>query len=140
LEEAMTGRGLMAAVAVGVIAPSIFIADPASAHSDDSRLTLDAADHRIKDVRNFFFFGKVHNQHPGCKADETILLKRVRKGIVRTVRTTVTNSRGEYSFRFDPTRERGKWFTRYRGRVDCGYKNRHSCDADVSRIMRTWHA
>ncbi len=136
----MSRKVVAGAAAAGVVAASVFIAGPASAHNRDPRLTIDVARHILGDGKRAVFRGRLMGEHPRCEAYETIRLKRIRHGILRTLRTTTTDAQGEYRFAFNPVRERGKWFTRYPGKDDFGYRKRHSCGAYRSRIVWTRHA
>ena len=136
----MSRKVVAGAAAAGVVAASVFIAGPASAHNRYPRLTIDVNRHILGDGKRVVFFGRLIGEHPRCEAYETIRLKRIRHGILRTLRTTITDAQGEYRFAFNPVRERGKWSTRYPGKDDFGYRKRHSCGAHRSRIVWTRHA
>lgn len=136
----MSRKVAAGAAAAGMIAASVFIAGPASAHYRAPRITIDVNRHILGDAKRAVFSGRLIGGYPRCEAYATIRLKRIRHGVLRRLRTTTTDAQGRFRFAFNPVRERGNWFTRYAGRDDFGYRKRHSCGADRSRMVWTRHA
>ena len=103
----------------------------AQGHFIDSDITgFDVDDNTVRKHQKVTFFGKLKTRgHSGCNDNARVELVRKGDGAIDSTRT---DNQGEFSFRFDPQPNRGKYFARYNGSGRFGYGNGHRCSAASS--------
>jgi hypothetical protein len=80
-------------------------------------------------------FGKLKSAQRDCRADETVILFRKKRGPDRRLGTDQTDNEGEYRFKLRPRRSM-RVYTRFSGSVQTSYGHSHTCTASRSKTIR----
>ena len=122
-------RGLRARKAVlatvGAAAISLGLGAEAGAHAYNASSTVTIGGR---------FFGYVYSGRPACEGGRTVRLFRVRRGADRLIATDTTSSGGRWAI--GRPNARGRFYVRVSRRVRSAYGHSHSCQGDVSRVVR----